>query len=95
MTVPNPALDRRLAAAAELRAAGNSWEAVATCLRCKAATCRRWPVRYRLRWREVYAAAAILEGRAVQIDVFGTSDGSYVLVVTDATSCEQVFSQPV
>ncbi|MEY2458488.1 MAG: hypothetical protein QOG30_318, partial [Acidimicrobiaceae bacterium] len=44
---------------------------------------------------EVYAASAELEGRAVQVDVFTIADGSLVLVVTDAATCEQVFSQPV
>jgi len=44
---------------------------------------------------QVYAATAILDGLAVQIDVFALDDGSLVLVVTDATSCAQVFSQPV
>ncbi|MEY2453529.1 MAG: hypothetical protein QOD92_3103 [Acidimicrobiaceae bacterium] len=45
--------------------------------------------------KELYAATAVLEDRPVQIDVFTIADGSLVLVVTDATSCTQVFSQPV
>jgi len=44
---------------------------------------------------EVYAATAILQGHSVQVDVFTIADGSLVLVVTDAVSCTQVFSQPV
>lgn len=44
---------------------------------------------------EVYAATAVLEGRPVQVDVFTIADGSLVLVVTDAASCAQVFTQPV
>ncbi|MDQ1423619.1 MAG: hypothetical protein QOD72_1117 [Acidimicrobiaceae bacterium] len=44
---------------------------------------------------EAYAASAVLEGRAVQVDVFTIADGSLVLVVTDAATCTQVFSQPV
>jgi hypothetical protein len=44
---------------------------------------------------EVYSASAILEGRSVQVDVFAAVDGSLRLVVTDAVSCGQLFSQPV
>jgi hypothetical protein len=44
---------------------------------------------------EVYAATAVLDGRSVQIDVFTIADESLVLVVTDAASCAQVFTQPV
>jgi hypothetical protein len=31
----------------------------------------------------------------VQVDGFTIADGSLLLVVTDAATCEQVFSQPV
>jgi hypothetical protein len=44
---------------------------------------------------EIYAATAVLEGRSVQVDVFTLADGSLVLVVTDAASCAQLFTQPV
>lgn len=44
---------------------------------------------------EVYAATAVLQGRSVQVDVFTLTDGSLLLVVTDAASCAQVFTQPV
>ncbi len=44
---------------------------------------------------EIYSATAVLDGVDVQIDVFTLSDGSLVLVVTDSSSCTQVFSQPV
>jgi hypothetical protein len=44
---------------------------------------------------EVFAATAVLEDRSVQIDVFGMTDGTFLLVVTDSTSCTQVFTQPV
>ncbi|MEY2431615.1 MAG: hypothetical protein QOC92_1340 [Acidimicrobiaceae bacterium] len=44
---------------------------------------------------EVYAATAILAGQSVQVDVFTITDGSLRLVVTDAASCTQLFSQPV
>ncbi|MEY2423312.1 MAG: hypothetical protein QOI95_3379 [Acidimicrobiaceae bacterium] len=44
---------------------------------------------------EAYAATAVLEGRSVQLDVFTSADGSLTLIVTDSTTCTQVFSQPV
>jgi hypothetical protein len=44
---------------------------------------------------EVYAATAVLDGHPVQVDVFTKADESLVLVVTDAASCAQVFTQPV
>jgi hypothetical protein len=44
---------------------------------------------------EIYAATAVLQGRVVQVDVFTLADGSLMLVVTDAASCAQVFTQPV
>src|SRR5207237_1226529 len=42
---------------------------------------------------ELYAATAVLEGRAVQIDVFSLTDDTLTVVVTDVTSCTQLFSQ--
>jgi transposase len=57
MPAPSPELLRRLAAAAELRAAGNSWEKVAARLGRAADTCRRWPSRYRSAWDRLYRAA--------------------------------------
>ena len=44
---------------------------------------------------EVYAAAAVLQGRPVQVDVFTIADGSLTLVVTDAASCTELFSQSI
>jgi hypothetical protein len=58
---------RLLAAAADLRASGISWEAVAARLRRAADTCRRWPARYPALWADLYAAAErgqMTEGRA-------------------------------
>jgi hypothetical protein len=57
MTTLSPAFERRLAAAAALRAAGSSWEAVAERLGRSPAACRRWPVRYRAHWDYLYAVA--------------------------------------
>jgi hypothetical protein len=44
---------------------------------------------------EVYAASALLNGRSVTVDVFRNDDGTVVLVVTDASTCVEVFSQPL
>lgn len=44
---------------------------------------------------EVYAASASLDGRPVQLDVFSTTDDSLILVVTDAATCAQLFTQSV
>jgi hypothetical protein len=46
-----------LSAAAELRAAGATWETVAGHLRRAIAKCRRWPIRYRDYWTVAYQAA--------------------------------------
>jgi hypothetical protein len=48
---------RLLTAAAALRAAGASWEAVAARLNRSAATCRCWPCYYRSIWDELYRKA--------------------------------------
>src|SRR5947209_9973472 len=57
MPPPDPKTLRLLAAAAELRAAGGSWEAVAAHLRRAVHKCRRWPIRYRDYWVAAYQAA--------------------------------------
>ena len=44
---------------------------------------------------EVYAASALLNGQSVTVDVFRNDDGTLVLVVTDASTCVEVFSQPL
>jgi hypothetical protein len=48
---------RLLAAAAALRVAGASWEAVAERLGRSYQTCRNWPTKFRSLWRELYTAA--------------------------------------
>jgi hypothetical protein len=48
---------RLLARAAELRAAGSSWERVAAALRRSRRTCQTWPSRYPDQWRQFYQAA--------------------------------------
>ena len=48
---------RRLAVAAELRAAGAPWSTIAERLRRRPETCRRWPKRHPAAWRQLYADA--------------------------------------
>lgn len=50
---PSPAVLRK---AADLRAAGNAWEAVAAAVGLPAETVREWPQRYPVRWRKALAA---------------------------------------
>lgn len=49
---PSPAVLRK---AADLRAAGNAWEAVAAAVGLSAETVRKWPQRYPVRWRKALA----------------------------------------
>jgi hypothetical protein len=42
---------------------------------------------------EVFAGSAVLDGAAVQLDVFTLNDGSQRLVVTSSDSCAPLFSQ--
>src|SRR3954451_6429886 len=46
-----------LSTAAEMRAVGHSWEAIAKQVRRKAKTCRGWPSRYRAQWAPLYRDA--------------------------------------
>jgi hypothetical protein len=55
--MPCNAPDRLLAEAAELRAAGSSWEVVAAQVGRAARTVRRWPTLYRARWAAALRAA--------------------------------------
>jgi predicted Zn-dependent protease len=43
--------------AADLRAGGNSWDAIAVKVQREPRTCRGWPVRYPEVWRQLYDAA--------------------------------------
>src|SRR5436190_20429259 len=58
MTPPHADLARLVARAAELRAAGASWDAVAAAVGRAADTCRRWPHSHPRLWRRAYRAAA-------------------------------------
>jgi hypothetical protein len=60
MPDPKPPSESVLARAAELRAAGNGWEAVAEVLRRSPGTVRRWPELYTDRWQ---AAVRLAERR--------------------------------
>src|SRR5437763_156586 len=57
MSAPKPPPDSALARAAELRAGGASWEAVAEVVRRAADTVRQWPARYPDRWQAALRAA--------------------------------------
>jgi hypothetical protein len=57
MTTPRAETARLLAAAAELKAAGASWEAVAAKVGRSPDTCRRWPALYPDEWRRLFRAA--------------------------------------
>ncbi len=57
MTALSPEMARLLADAADLRAAGNSWDAVADRLGRSPDTCRRWPARYPAAWTDLYHRA--------------------------------------
>src|SRR5688500_385799 len=46
-----------LTVAAELRAAGASWEAVADSVHRKPTTCQKWPSRFRQDWNSIYHEA--------------------------------------
>jgi len=57
--VPSSAkeIERLIRIAVELRVAGGNWNAVASKTGRSAATCRRWPVRFRKLWHRIYAEA--------------------------------------
>lgn len=57
MATNKPPADDLLTRAADLRAAGKSWEATAAALGYSAQTVRKWPIRYSTRWRRVHGEA--------------------------------------
>jgi hypothetical protein len=57
MSAAKPPSDELLARAAELRAAGSTWDAVAAKLNRAADTVRRWPILYPDRWQSALRAA--------------------------------------
>ena len=56
MSIPPPAVERLLERAAELRAAGVSWEVVGQKLHRHRDTCSRWPRLYPEIWKRLVAA---------------------------------------
>src|SRR5439155_16529160 len=46
-----------LATAAEMRAVGHPWEAIAKKVHRKAKTCQGWPAKYKAQWDPLYRAA--------------------------------------
>ena len=74
MTPRTPAVpDKLLAAAADLRAGGAGWAAVADAVGRKPESVRKWPTRYRKRWAAHVAAA----GRRLAADA--AAEGVHVL----------------
>src|SRR5262245_50016611 len=57
MSTPRAETARLLATAAELKAGGASWEAVAAKVGRTAATCRRWPTLYPDDWQRLFRDA--------------------------------------
>jgi len=55
MKTPSAAVARLMAEAAELRAAGASWDAVANAVRRKIDVCRRWPGQFPKIWSRLLA----------------------------------------
>ena len=54
-----PCVHDLLAVAAEMRAVGYSWEAVAEKVRRKPETCQKWPARHAAEWEPRYRAAQL------------------------------------
>lgn len=57
MPAPHPPSDALIARAAELRVAGQSWDAAAAAVGRKPATVRQWATMYALRWHRAVRAA--------------------------------------
>jgi hypothetical protein len=57
MNPPSKRMQERLREAAEWRAMGASWPAVANQLGCRPEVCERWPDRYPLDWHHFLARA--------------------------------------
>ncbi|MFL5329077.1 MAG: hypothetical protein ACJ8C4_09180 [Gemmataceae bacterium] len=57
MKTPSPPVARLVAEAAELRAAGFSWDSVGQKVQRSARCCGRWPKKYPALWNRLYAAA--------------------------------------
>ena len=57
MATNNPPSEAVLRKAVELRAAGNSWDAVGAAVGFAAETVRKWPMKYPARWRKAARAA--------------------------------------
>ena len=71
MPTPTAKTLRRLAAAAELRAGGATWETVAAHLSRAIHKCRRWPVRYRDYWATAYQAAERRRNAVARVEAVG------------------------
>src|SRR5437870_225520 len=65
MNAPSKKLLALFRLAAEQRALGKSWEAVAEAVQRQAATCRSWPTLYRSAWQRCLRAA--LKQREIEV----------------------------
>lgn len=63
MTQPTPELLEELRLAADLRAAGVSWEAIASALKRNPDTCRQWPRTHAEAWRRLSRLAELEAAR--------------------------------
>ena len=75
MRPPSHKTLRLLSAAAELRAAGASWETVAAHLGRAVCKCRRWPIRYRDYWTAAYQAAERRRAAVARLEAVNTLRG--------------------
>ncbi len=65
---PHPSLMPRFRRAANLRAAGHTWESAAAAVKCRVDTVRKWVTAYPAAWRAAFAAGrkAVLEEAAAE-----------------------------
>ncbi len=75
MPVNTPPTTATLRKAADLRAAGNPWDAIGAAVGCSGKTVRKWPLKYPARWRQALRAAerrTLLDATAEAIMVLRT-----------------------
>src|SRR5262245_33384495 len=69
---PSKQLFRRMSEAADLRANGIGWIAVARTLKCRPETCQAWPRRFPVIWNRLYAEAARATTRQAEAEALCT-----------------------
>ena len=65
VAIPSKRQAIRIAHAAQLRAAGNSWQAIGRILGCRPQTCQRWTTQYPEWWNQVYRRIQLEKWRAL------------------------------